>query len=105
MDQDWTPVILKKSSRSTYVKPQNEEAQRLSKIDNDEPVKAKMFSSESMHKIIKFRVEHKFSQTDMDAQCLFPRNTMNQIEARKRAPTPRELQTLNRVMKAGLTLN
>ena len=105
MDQDWTPVILKKSSRSTYVKPQNEQAQRLAKIDSDEPVKSKMFSSESMQKIIKFRVEHKLGQSDMDTTCLFPRNTMNQIEARKRPPTSREVQTLNHFMKTGLTLS
>jgi len=102
MDQDWTPVILKKSSRSTY-KPQDETVQRLKKIENDEPVKAKMFSSESMQKIIKFRVEHKLSQNDMDARCLFPRNTLQQLESRKRAPTSRELQTLSR-MAGSLTL-
>ena len=105
MDQDWTPVVLKKSSRSTYTKPQNDEGHRLARLDNDEPVKPKMFSNESMQKIIKFRVEAKLSQSDMDAKCLFPRNTLQQLESKKRAPTSREVQILNNVTKLGLCLS
>jgi DNA-binding transcriptional regulator YiaG len=105
MDQDWTPVILKKSSRSTYAKPQNDEGHRLARLDNDEPIKPKMLCVESMQKLIKFRVEAKLSQSEMDAKCLFPRHTIQQLESKKRAPSSRELQILNSVTRLGLSLS
>ena len=104
--QDWTPVVVKKRNTSTNnAKPANPEALRLQKYENDEIfVKPKMFSQESRNKIIQYRITNKISQTDLDHACSFAKNTVQQLEANKRAPSSKELQTLNRLLKTGLTL-
>ena len=68
-------------------------------------VKAKMFSHESKQAIIAYRISNKLSQAELDSRCSFPKNTIQQLEANKRAPTTKELQTLNRILKTGLTLS
>ena len=107
-NQDWTPVVVKKTKPVTHItlKNSNPEYVLHKKLENEEiHVKAKMFSNESKQTIIQYRISNKLSQGDLDARCSFPRNTIQQLEANKRAPTTKELQTLNRVLKTGLTLN
>ena len=105
--QDWTPVVVKKHSVHTAIvaKSISPDAVKMRKLENDEiHVKAKMFSSESRKKIIEYRIEHKINQSQLDGLCSFPKNTIQQIESNKRAPSTKELNTLNRVLKTGLTL-
>jgi len=107
-NQDWTPVVVKKTKPVTQItlKNSNPEYVLHKKLENEEiHVKAKMFSNESKQTIIQYRISNKLSQGDLDARCSFPRNTIQQLEANKRAPTTKELQTLNHVLKTGLTLN
>jgi len=107
-EQDWTPVVLHKVKPKTQITERhtNPDAQKLRKLENDEiHVKPKMFSHESKQFIIKYRIDNKLSQSDLDARCSFPKNTIQQLEANKRAPTTKELQTLNRILKTGLTLS
>jgi hypothetical protein len=106
-NQDWTPVVVKKTKPKTEIvaKNTNSEYTLHKKLENDEiHVKAKMFSHESKQTIIQYRLSNKLSQSEMDSRCNFPRNTIQQLEANKRAPTTKELQMLNRVLKTGLTL-
>jgi len=105
--QDWTPVVVNKKRTNTIVpKVHNPEVARLKKLENDEIfVKPKMFSQESRNTIIQYRITNKLGQSDLDSRCNFPKNTIQQIEANKRAPSARELQTLNRMLKTGLTLS
>ena len=105
--QDWTPVVVNKKRPRTEIQPKNvnPEAARLRKIENDETfVKPKMLSQESHRAIVSYRIENKLSQNDLDARCGFPRNTIQLLEANKAAPSIKQLQTLNRIMKTGLTL-
>ena len=105
--QDWTPVVVNKRRGHTSIvaKNTNPDVVKLKKLENDEiHMKPKMFSSESRKKIIDYRIEHKLSQSQLDALCSFPKNTIQQLEANKRAPSTKELNTLNRVLKTGLTL-
>jgi ribosome-binding protein aMBF1 (putative translation factor) len=106
--QDWTPVIVnKKRSRSEIqTKNVNPDAARLRKIENEETfVKPKMLSHESLKKIVSYRIENKLSQSDLDSRCGFPRNTIQLLESHKIAPSTKQLQILNRILKTGLTLS
>lgn len=105
-NQDWTPVVVNKRTTKTIVpKSTNPDVIKLRKLENDDiHVKAKMFSSESRKKIIDYRIKHTLVQSQLDALCNFPKNTIQQIEANKRSPSTKELNTLNRVLKTGLTL-
>lgn len=105
--QDWTPVLVNKKRPRTEIQHKNENPNvaRLRKIENEESyVKSKMLSHESLKKIVAFRIENKLSQTDLDSRCGFPRNTIQLLESNKIAPSTKQLQILNRILKTGLTL-
>jgi ribosome-binding protein aMBF1 (putative translation factor) len=106
--QDWTPVIVRSSARIAEKKqPQpkrSAEAQHLAKIEREEIVKPKMLSSESRQELVKRRLEEKLTQQQLDQRCAFPPHTLRDLESNKRAPSSKELQTLNRVLKVGLKL-
>ena len=107
-DQDWTPVILKRSKPKTSIvsKNTNHEGLRLRKVEDSETfVKPKMFSHESLKTIVAYRVEHKMSQSDLDMMCGFPRNTVQQLESKKLSPSTKQLQVLNKILKTGLSLS
>jgi DNA-binding transcriptional regulator YiaG len=107
-NQDWTPVVVnkKRSHSEIQLKNVHPEAARLRKFENDETfVKPKMLSHESHKAIVEFRIANKLSQTELDNRCGFPRNTIQLLEANKVAPTTKQLQLLNRVLKTGLTLS
>ena len=103
-DQDWTPVILNKQKK--VKQPiHNAEAKRLYKLENDDVLmKPKMLSQESRQMLIKFRVDNKLSQSDLDARCCFAKNSIQQIESNKRPPSNSEIQILNSLLKARLIL-
>jgi ribosome-binding protein aMBF1 (putative translation factor) len=107
--QDWTPVIVRSSARIAEKKREiqpkrSAEAQHLAKIEREEYSKPKMLSSESRQELVKRRLEEKLSQQQLDQRCAFPPHTLRDLESNKRAPTSKELQTLNRVLKVGLKL-
>ena len=107
--QDWTPVVVKKritNKESSVVTKVNPDALRLRKLENDEiHVKPKMFSQESKQAIVSYRIAHSLSQTQLNTMCAFPPNTIQQLESNKKAPSIKELNTLNRLMKNILTLS
>jgi len=104
--QDWTEVTVKKRIAKTQHVSATPEVAKMRKLENDDiHVKPKMLSQESRSTIVKARIANGLSQSELDARCSFPKNTIQQLEANKRAPTSRELQTLNRILKTGLTLN
>lgn len=105
--QDWTPVVVNKKRSTTQIQARstNPDAAKLRKLENDDTfVKAKMFSQESLKTIISYRIEHKLSQSDFDGLCGFPRNTIQQFEAKKLSPSTKQLQILNKILKTGLSL-
>ena len=110
--QDWNPVIVRNSARIAEKKQaqaqaqpkRSAEAQHLAKIEREDYVKPKLLSSESRQELVKRRLEEKLTQQQLDQRCSFPPHTIRDLEANKRAPTNKELQTLNRVLKVGLKL-
>jgi hypothetical protein len=104
--QDWTPVVVKKRASKAPVTSSNPMSQHLRKLENDDiHVKPKMFSHESKQVIIAYRITHGLSQSQLDSMCSFPKNTIQQLEASRKAPSIKELNTLNRLMKNVLTLS
>ena len=70
----------------------------------DAPTRSKMLSAEAIRTIQDYRRTNSLTQKQLDQRCAFPANTINLFEARRDAPTIKQLQILNRVLKAGLTL-
>lgn len=116
--QDWTHVTFSKSKRAAgsaagsgytgakqILERKSGEGQHIAKIDREELPKAKMLSSESRQELIQRRLALKLSQVQLDQQCAFPPHTVNALEANKRAPSSKELQVLNRILKCGLKLS
>jgi DNA-binding transcriptional regulator YiaG len=107
--QDWTPVIVRSSARIAEKKREiqpkrSAEAQHLAKIEREEYSKPKILSPESRQELVKRRLEEKLTQQQLDQRCAFPPHTLRDLESNKRAPSSKELQTLNRVLKVGLKL-
>jgi DNA-binding transcriptional regulator YiaG len=108
--QDWNPVTIRSSARiaaatkKEIVPKRSSDAQRLAKIEKEEYTKAKMLAPESRQELVQRRLAEKLTQQQLDQRCAFPPHTIRDLEANKRAPSSKELQTLNRVLKAGLKL-
>ena len=109
--QDWNPVTLRTSVRVAEKKNQqimpkrSEQAQHLAKIDREEYGKPKMLTSESRQELVQRRLAEKLTQQQLDQRCSFPPHTVRDLEANKRPPSSKELQTLNRVFRCGLKLS
>jgi DNA-binding transcriptional regulator YiaG len=110
--QDWSKVVIRgkpaqeKQRAAAATRPKvSAEAIRLAKLDNeDSPTRPKMLSSESRAELVRLRLAEGLTQAQVDQRCSFPAHTVNQLEGNKRAPTSKELSTLNRVLKCGLRL-
>lgn len=113
--QNWEPQTIRKSAeqlkadalrkgQKQTVERRSDEAQRLAKVEREEYTKPKMLSHESRQELVQRRLAEKLTQQQLDQRCSFPPHTLRDLEANKRAPTQRELQTLNRVLKCGLRL-
>ena len=107
--QDWNPVVIRKANTSVKVpalSAKDQEARRLAKIDSAEAPKApKFLSPESCQMLVAKRLEMQKKQNELDMMCSFPTHTIRDLESRKRAPTQKELNTLNRILKIGLSLS
>jgi hypothetical protein len=108
--QDWNPVILHarpttRSSARQTVERKSSEAQHLAKVEREEYSKPKMLAPESRKELVDRRLAEKLTQQQLDQRCSFPPHTIRDLEANKRAPTSKELATLNRVLRCGLKLS
>ncbi len=119
--QDWVPLTISRSGSAAASKPLgaapgptarpkvSQEARQKAKIaDAEGPVKQKVLAPESRQAIVNFRVgpdaPQKRTQAELNSLCGFPPNTIRDIEAGKLTPSIGQLNTLNRVLKAGLKL-
>lgn len=113
--QNWEPQVIRKSAEAMKadalrkgekrtVERKSDEVQRLAKVEREEFVKSKMLAPSSRQELVQRRLAEKLTQQQLDQRCSFPPHTIRDLEANKRAPTQRELQTLNRILKCGLRL-
>lgn len=109
--QNWEPVILHASAKTRLqtakkevVERKSSEAQRLSKLEREEYSKPKLLAPQSRQELVQRRLAETLTQQQLDQRCSFPPHTVRDLEANKRPPTQRELQSLNRALKCGLRL-
>jgi ribosome-binding protein aMBF1 (putative translation factor) len=113
--QNWEPQIIRKTAAAIradalrkgtkqVVERKSDEGIRLAKIEREEFAKPKMLSHESRQELVQRRLAEKLTQQQLDQRCSFPPHTIRDLEANKRAPSTKELQTLNRILKCGLRL-
>jgi ribosome-binding protein aMBF1 (putative translation factor) len=107
--QDWNPVVVHarpttRGSARQIVERKSSEAQHLAKVEREEYSKPKMLAPESRKELVEKRLAEKMTQQQLDQRCSFPPHTIRDLEGNKRAPTPKELATLNRVLRCGLKL-
>ena len=105
--QDWNKVVLHSPAAKKVVHHHVDPvAAHMAKLAiSDTIIKPRLLSAEAVRTILEYRRAHSLTQKQLDAACAFPANTLNHLESRKVAPTTHQLQTLNRVLKAGLTLD
>lgn len=114
--QDWDPVVLRNRNAAAVAGAagkqivQNggrvsDEARRMAKLANATEVpKIKYLTQEAVATLQAYRRENKLTQKQLDQLMSFPPNTMNRLEGKLSAPSTGQLNALNRVLKAGLTL-
>jgi ribosome-binding protein aMBF1 (putative translation factor) len=118
--QDWTPVVLRNrkavASTSALVKAPGEgpiqerkgAAKNMGasfhKLESTETAGTlKRLSNESKQTIIAKRAAAGWNQARLNQECNFPVNTIRDIECGKICPNVQQLNTLNRILKVGLT--
>jgi uncharacterized protein YlzI (FlbEa/FlbD family) len=99
MDQDWEPVILRKSNPVgvSQKTPLNFEK----KPDND-IIKKKIVRPESIQELITRRSELHLTQKEADAACNFPVNTFRDIEGKRLIPNEKQQNVIQRIMNVQL---
>lgn len=111
--QDWEPVTIRtknpavlaaKHGATEHMERRSTEAIRLAKLDSGEMKKPKVLTAESRKDLVAARVALKKSQSEMDSQCAFPKNTFREIEAGRLTPVGPMLNQINRVLKISLRL-
>lgn len=107
--QDWAPVKITSTATSAHQQSKaprvsNEARHAAAIADATEPGKIKYLTAEAVATIQGYRRENKLTQKQLDQMLAFPPNTINRLEARHESPSSRVLQSLNRLLKAGLTL-
>lgn len=113
--QNWEPQVIRKTAaqlkadairtgKKEVVERKSADYGHLAKVEREETGRPKMLASESRQELVQRRLAEKLTQQQLDQRCAFPAHTIRDLEANKRAPTPKELQVLNRVLKCGLRL-
>ncbi len=113
--QNWTPQVIQKttaqihadkirSGKKETVERKTTEGQHLAKLEREDFAKPKLLAAESRQELVQRRLAEKLTQQQLDQRCSFPPHTIRDLEANKRAPTQKELQVLNRILKCGLKL-
>lgn len=110
--QDWKPVQITSTKGTVAAKTIAHTLHKVApevaharKIDSaDAPQKLKTLTPESRQELVKKRIDMEKSQQQLNQLCCFPPNTIRDLEAGKLHPTIGQLNTLNRVLKAGLKL-
>ena len=118
--QDWTPVVLRNrkavasASASTKASGEGPIQERkgaaknmgasFHKLESTETAGTlKRLSNESKQTIIAKRAAASWNQARLNQECNFPVNTIRDIESGKICPNVQQLNTLNRILKVGLT--
>jgi len=82
-DQDWTPVVLRRTPKKT----QSSQKKHVSESLDMTYASKKYVTSESLQALIRKRIELALNQEKADQLCAFPVNTFKKIESKQLIPT------------------
>lgn len=99
MDQNWEPVVLRKSKPDAELHKVPLDFEK--KPDND-VIKKKNVSAESIQELVKRRSELGLTQKEADTKCNFPVNTFRDIEGKRLVPNEKQQNILQRIMNVQL---
>ena len=101
MNQDWTPVILKKD-KPKVKQPQFVNSTSVGKVnvdnEGDETVKIKKISYNMAQLITKTRTEKKLTQVDLAKSCNFDKKIISDIERGDCIYNPQHINKISRVL-------
>jgi hypothetical protein len=107
--QDWVPVTLHGrggggAAAARPVLQRSAAAAAIHRAENDEKPRIRYLSTESIAAIQEWRRTATKTQRELDQMCSFPPGTVGDLEGRRRAPTPKQLNELSRTVRVVLTL-
>lgn len=111
--QNWNPIVIGGARggaggggrRPAGGAGRSASAAVAAKLDaTDTPTRSKLLSNDAVRIIREYRSAHSMTQDQLNRACNFPANTIKKLEGRTTAPEMGQLQTLNRLLKTGLTL-
>lgn len=94
MDQQWEPVILRK----TIVQPHTKSVHVPTEKDLADGVTKKTVHTESLQALQMARATLKMTQKQADTLCSFPANTFRDIESKRYVPNEKQQNVLQRIM-------
>ena len=99
MEHDWTMVTMKRRT------PTKSDSITIIKVDPIDEVilPIKRTNPESIQALIRTRLDRAITQEKADQVCMFPRNTIKEIESHKTLPTAAQQQTIQK--QFGVLLN
>uniref|UniRef100_A0A6C0AP70 HTH cro/C1-type domain-containing protein n=1 Tax=viral metagenome TaxID=1070528 RepID=A0A6C0AP70_9ZZZZ len=103
MQQDWEPVILRSSTKTTTKLGQTRPAlsvaaQTARKAEDVSVTKPLTLTGKSRAEMAQVRVSKGWTQKQLDMQGQFPANSCNAWEAGKLCPTGPQLQKIHRLL-------
>jgi ribosome-binding protein aMBF1 (putative translation factor) len=108
-NQDWEPVRIRGTATAaggTAPRRVSNEARRLAAVERSElPKKPKYLTPASVQALQNYRRENNLTQKVLNQHLGFAANTINGLEARTLSPTQYHLNTLNSLLKTGLTID
>ncbi len=101
MDQDWTPVLLKRTAKPSTAKvAAAQAAAHNAKLDGDVKPKKRHLTTESRQALVAARLAMKKAQRDIDKELAFPPNTIRDFEAGAATPSGAQISALHRFFAA-----
>lgn len=87
MEQDWTPVVLRKSDiRPTVPPPRPPGQKKFQKLDGDDPDPPKKPSTDLRTKVIQGRQRHSLTQRDLALKVGVKEGVIRDLESGKTLP-------------------
>ena len=101
MDQDWTPVQLKRHVKPPTAKVAAAQAAiHNARLDGDVKPKKRRLTTESRQALTAARLAMKKSQRDVEKELAFPPNTIRDFEAGTSSPSGTQIGALQRYFAA-----
>ena len=115
-EQDWTPVTIRRRGKPLTGAPKRvsvettraaavaQSAAAIERRADEGDLKRKKVTTESRQALVQARLKLNISQTEADAQCNIPKNTMNRIENGSLVPDGMTMSKIRRTLGVDIRL-